>query len=180
MRDRSGRLVAVAAAAATISLSVLVSTAAPAAAAGESHPFPTHVTYKVGVTPSASQSTKDAKVEAAYDAWKNTYLIHGCASTEYYVSTKGDGDATNNGPVSEGQGYGMNIVPLMAGYDPNAKAEFDGLWKVVQDHRDSQGMMEWTEQEVRKMKEKVKRRRRRPWRRLAPALRPSQRTKVRA
>ena len=29
----------------------------------------------------------------------------------------------------------MNIVPLMAGYDANAQAEFDGLWHVVSTHR---------------------------------------------
>ena len=93
--------------------------------------------------PSASQSARDTAVEHAYDAWKSTYLVHGCASNEYYVSTKGDGDATNNGPVSEGQGYGMNIVPLMAGYDANAQTEFNGLWQLVKDHEDQYGLMQW-------------------------------------
>jgi endo-1,4-beta-D-glucanase Y len=122
-----------------------VAAVAPAASAASapSHPFPIHVTYQVGVMPSASQSSRDAAVEKAYDSWKSTYLIHGCASNEYYVSTKGDGDATNNGPVSEGQGYGMNIVPLMAGYDASAQTEFNGLWQLVQDHEDQYGLMEW-------------------------------------
>lgn len=114
-----------------------------ALAATAAHPFPTHVTYKVGVMPSASQSTRDAAVENAYNAWKSTYLVHGCASNEYYVSTKGDADAPNNGTVSEAQGYGMNIVPLMAGYDANAQTEFDGLWQLVKDHKDQYGLMEW-------------------------------------
>ncbi|HJP79369.1 MAG TPA: glycosyl hydrolase family 8 [Pseudonocardiaceae bacterium] len=124
---------------------VAIGVAAPAAsaAAAPSHPFPAHVTYQVGVMPSASQSTRDTAVEQAYDSWKSTYLVHGCASNEYYVSTKGDGDATNNGPVSEGQGYGMNIVPLMAGYDANAQTEFNGLWQLVQDHEDQYGLMQW-------------------------------------
>jgi endo-1,4-beta-D-glucanase Y len=139
MRDRSGRLVAVAAAAATISLSVLVSTATPAAAAGESHPFPTHVTYKTGVLPSASAADRDAAVKKQYDSWKKAYLRSACGGYLVYAT----GDAPNKGTVSEAQGYGMNIVPLMAGYDAGAKAEFDGLWKVVQAHRDSQGMMMW-------------------------------------
>lgn len=30
--------------------------------------------------------------------------------------------------VSEGQGFGMVIVALMAGHDPNAQTLFDGLW----------------------------------------------------
>ena len=139
MRDRSGRLAAVAAAAATISLSVLVSTATPAAAAGESHPFPTHVTYKTGVMPSASAADRDAAVKKQYDSWKKAYLRSACGGYLVYATD----DAPNKGTVSEAQGYGMNIVPLMAGYDTGAKAEFDGLWKVVQDHRDSKGMMQW-------------------------------------
>ena len=114
-----------------------------AAATGPQHAFPTHVTYQVGVLPSASQSARDAAVEKEYDSWKSNYLVHGCASNEYYVSTKGDGDARNNGPVSEGQGYGMNIVPLMAGYDTDAQTEFNGLWQLVKDHEDQYGMMQW-------------------------------------
>ncbi|MEY9946164.1 glycosyl hydrolase family 8 [Kitasatospora sp. GAS1066B] len=127
-----------------IGLSLTALAAAPAqAAATPTHPFPTHVTYQVGVLPSASQAARDAAVEKQYSAWKSTYLVHGCASNEYYVSTKGDGDATNNGPVSEGQGYGMNIVPLMAGYDAGAQAEFNGLWQLVKDHEDQYGLMQW-------------------------------------
>ncbi|MCX4745639.1 glycosyl hydrolase family 8 [Kitasatospora sp. NBC_01287] len=117
-------------------------TTTPAATA-PAHPFPTHTTYQVGVMPSAPQATRDAAVEKEYDSWKATYLVHGCASNEYYVSTKGDGDATNNGPVSEGQGYGMNIVPLMAGYDASAQSEFNGLWQLVKDHEDQYGLMQW-------------------------------------
>ncbi|MFI0719437.1 glycosyl hydrolase family 8 [Streptomyces sp. NPDC021224] len=133
---------AVATACTVLGLAVAGSSDARAATA-PANPFPTHVTYKVGVSPSASRSARDAAVEKQYDAWKSTYLVHGCASNEYYVSTKGDGDAPHNGPVSEGQGYGMNIVPLMAGYDPDAKAEFDGLWQLVKDHKDQYGLMQW-------------------------------------
>ncbi len=138
---RRGLAASVAAATAALSLTVIAPSASYAA--GPTHPFPTHVAYKVGVMPSASQSARDTAVEHAYDAWKSTYLVHGCASNEYYVSTKGDGDATNNGPVSEGQGYGMNIVPLMAGYDASAQTEFNGLWQLVKDHEDQYGLMQW-------------------------------------
>jgi endo-1,4-beta-D-glucanase Y len=140
---------AAATAASLVSLSVSgglaqASPAAPQApAATTAHPFPTHVTYKVGVMPSASASARDAAVEKEYDSWKSNYLVKGCASNEYYISTKGDGDAKNNGPVSEGQGYGMNIVPLMAGYDASAQTEFNGLWQLVKDHEDSNGLMQW-------------------------------------
>ena len=144
MASRTVRTLSVGVAVSLATLGLTAIAAAPAPAATTvNHPFPTHVTYQVGVMPSASQSTRDAAVETAYNSWKSTYLIHGCASNEYYVSTKGDNDARNNGPVSEGQGYGMNIVPLMAGFDPNAQTEFNGLWQLVQDHEDQFGMMQW-------------------------------------
>jgi hypothetical protein len=37
----------------------------------------------------------------------------------------------------------MNIVPLMAGYDASAQTEFNGLWQLVKDHKDSSGLMAW-------------------------------------
>ncbi len=138
------RFAAALVAAGCVTAGLVVGTGGDAGAATTpAHPFPAHVTYKVGVMPSASQSTRDAAVKKAYDAWKSTYLVKGCASNEYYVSTKGDDDAPNNGTVSEAQGYGMNIVPLMAGYDADAKTEFDGLWQLVKDHKDGDGLMQW-------------------------------------
>ncbi|NUP50984.1 MAG: glycoside hydrolase [Catenulispora sp.] len=143
MKRSAKRVLSLATGVGTIAGCMALLTTPPAQAAGPAHAFPSHQTYKVGVMPSASQSTRDAAVEKQYDSWKANYLVHGCASNEYYVSTKGDGDATNNGPVSEGQGYGMNIVPLMAGYDANAQTEFNGLWQLVKDHEDQYGMMQW-------------------------------------
>jgi endo-1,4-beta-D-glucanase Y len=138
----STKLVLAAASAAGIAATALV-VASPASAAALNRPFPQHVKYQAGVLPSASAATRDAAVTREYDSWKATYLVKACASGEMYISTKGDGDAPNNGPVSEGQGYGMNIVPLMAGYDASAKTEFDALWLFVKNHRDAHGMMQW-------------------------------------
>lgn len=144
LRSPARKMVATVAAAGCICLGLAVTGGASASAATTpAKPFPTHVTYKVGVLPSASQSSRDAAVEKQYDSWKKTYLVKGCASNEYYVSTKGDDDAPNNGTVSEAQGYGMNIVPLMAGYDSSAQTEFNGLWQLVKDHKDADGLMEW-------------------------------------
>ncbi|OLE22218.1 MAG: glycoside hydrolase [Catenulispora sp. 13_1_20CM_3_70_7] len=143
MQRRSKRVLSLATGISTLAGCVALLATQPAQAAGPVHAFPSHQTYKVGVMPSASQSARDAAVKKQYDSWKATYLVHGCATNEYYVSTKGDGDATNNGPVSEGQGYGMNIVPLMAGYDGNAQTEFNGLWQLVKDHEDQYGLMRW-------------------------------------
>ncbi|MEV0402330.1 glycosyl hydrolase family 8 [Actinoallomurus sp. NPDC050550] len=150
MSHRRGRSTALATAVAVVSLPLVAVTgqagAAPAAmarqagaAATPAHPFPTHVTYKTGVMPSASQSARDAAVTKQYGSWKSKYLRAACGGYLVYAT----GDAPNKGTVSEAQGYGMNIVPLMAGYDADAKTEFDGLWHVVSTHRDSQGMMEW-------------------------------------
>jgi len=145
VKRRSQRVLSLATGISTLAgcVALAVAQTAPVQAAGPNFAFPQHQTYKVGVMPSASQATRDAAVEKQYNSWKSTYLVHGCASNEYYVSTKGDGDATNNGPVSEGQGYGMNIVPLMAGYDAGAQTEFNGLWQLVKDHEDQYGMMQW-------------------------------------
>jgi hypothetical protein len=144
VRGTVRKLVAVAAAAGCLSLGVVAAGGGSASAATTpAKPFPAHVTYKVGVMPSASAATRDAAVEKQYDAWKKAYLVKGCASNEYYVSTKGDDDAPNNGTVSEAQGYGMNIVPLMAGYDASAQTEFNGLWQPAKAHEDADGLMQW-------------------------------------
>ncbi|MFC9329212.1 glycosyl hydrolase family 8 [Kitasatospora sp. NPDC057015] len=116
---------------------------ANAAATPTARPFPQHTAYKVGVMPSVPQADRDAAVERQYDSWKATYLHAGCSSGESYISSKGDNDAPNGGPVSEGQGYGMNIVPLMAGYDPAAQTEFNALWSFVKSHEDQYGLMQW-------------------------------------
>jgi endo-1,4-beta-D-glucanase Y len=140
MLGRRSRLALAAAAAGALALSAAAASGSPAGAvASTNRPFPHHVTYQLGVMPSASQSTRDGAVRKQYDSWKSHYLRAACGGYLVYAT----GDAPNKGTVSEAQGYGMNIVPLMAGYDADAKAEFDGLWKVVRDHRDAKGMMQW-------------------------------------
>ncbi|WP_291053381.1 glycosyl hydrolase family 8 [Herbiconiux sp.] len=101
--------------------------AAPARPFG-SHPepFPVGAARAPGGTAAADQATA-----AAYDAWKAAYLKAGCGTGRYYVDAS---SATNSLVVSEGQGYGMVVTALMAGYDPNARTAFDGLYRYVQDH----------------------------------------------
>jgi endo-1,4-beta-D-glucanase Y len=88
-------------------------------------PFPHHTSYAgTYIKPSNyTQDELDRQTEAFYDAWKKKYLKVGCKPDQYYVWFE-DG---NTMTVSEGMGYGMVIVPLMAGYDPDAKKYFDGL-----------------------------------------------------
>ena len=49
--------------------------------------------------------------------------------------------------VSEGQGYGMVIVALMAGYDPSAKAIYDNLYRYYKSYPDkrSKYLMAWAQ-----------------------------------
>jgi endo-1,4-beta-D-glucanase Y len=71
----------------------------------------------------------DSAVSAFYDRWKTAYLRQACGG--YYVFTGGGtGAEPGTVEVSEGHGYGMAIVPYMAGYDPNAQKIFDGLYTV--------------------------------------------------
>ncbi|WP_020664858.1 glycosyl hydrolase family 8 [Amycolatopsis benzoatilytica] len=126
-------------AAASVALTAALAGAGTASAAAPAHPFPAHVTYQTGVLPSASASERDAAVKKQYDSWKTKFLRKACGGT-FVVAAE---DTHNNGMVSEGQGYGMNIVPLMAGYDPDAKAIFDDMWKFVQAHTDGKGLLQW-------------------------------------
>lgn len=102
------------------------------------YPFPHHVTYTSGtIKPSGfTQAQLDAHVSAYYDAWKQKYLLSSCGNGTYFVldNDLGGGTTKNDDCVSEGQGYGMVIVPLMAGHDPDAKTIFDGLYKFFKQH----------------------------------------------
>jgi len=93
-------------------------------------PFPQHIRYASGtIYPSSfSQAEQDQHVRDFYDYWKSRYLVSAGTNQEgktlYRVAVGHGSDVT----VSEGQGYGMVIVALMAGHDPEARHLFDGLW----------------------------------------------------
>jgi endo-1,4-beta-D-glucanase Y len=106
-----------------------------ATAASITRPFGSHlVPYTAGSILPSDQASRDAATTAFYDHWKSTFLQQGCGTGRYFVNTHAD---TKGRVVSEGQGYGMEIVPLMAGYDPDARVEFDGLYRYVKDHPSS-------------------------------------------
>jgi len=95
------------------------------------YPFPQHTEYYTHIKPGQfSQDQLDDKVRSYYDAWKAKYLINGCENNQYYVFF----DSGNTNTVSEAMGYGMMIVPLMAGYDDEAKTIFDGLYRSYKAH----------------------------------------------
>lgn len=102
-------------------------------------PFPQHVVYAPNsILPShRTQEQLDEDVRVFYDYWKSQYLIEDETSADGFLMYRvafGKSDEARGTTVSEGQGYGMLIVPIMAGYDADAQIIFDGLWEFVRDH----------------------------------------------
>lgn len=94
-------------------------------------PFPQHTEYSNHIKPSQySQDELDQQVKTFYDGWKDKYLKQGCEDDQYHVYFASGNTVT----VSEAMGYGMLIVPLMAGYDENARTYFDGLYRYFRAH----------------------------------------------
>jgi endoglucanase len=116
-----------------------------ALAAAPSRPFGSHpVAYVAGSVLPSTQSARDTATASFYDQWKARFITPGCGSGEFVVNTQGD---TSGMVVSEGQGYGMEIVPLMAGHDSNAQAVFDGLYRYFRAHPSihSPDLMSWNQ-----------------------------------
>ena len=95
------------------------------------YPFASRIDpYVAGILPTnASAADMDAVIRRCYDGWKSRSIAD--------VPTVPGGKAVRFGnsgsflTVSEGMGYGMLIVVLMAGHDPQARATFDGLLATV-------------------------------------------------
>jgi endo-1,4-beta-D-glucanase Y len=102
--------------------------------AAELYPFGSHpMPYAVGIIrPNhVSQATLDQRVRDFYDAWKARFLRQTCGAGRWVVQT--DTDAANL-TVSEGHGYGMMLMALMAGHEPNARQIFDGMFEYFRAH----------------------------------------------
>ncbi|MBI2330830.1 MAG: beta-glucanase [Chloroflexi bacterium] len=103
-------------------------------------PFPQHVTYAPNsILPNhRTREQLDDDVRAYYDYWKANYVAEAGTNTDGFTMYRvvlGKDEPTRSTTVSEGQGYGMVIVPIMAGYDPDAQTIFDGMWAFVDEHR---------------------------------------------
>jgi endo-1,4-beta-D-glucanase Y len=99
-------------------------------------PFPQHVTYAPdSILPNhRTRDQLDNDVRAYYDHWKATYVAEAGTNADgvmMYRVVFGKDEPARSTTVSEGQGYGMMIVPIMAGYDPEAQTIFDGMWAFV-------------------------------------------------
>ena len=138
-----------------VALIIAVSSAAGLMPAGgedavsPKRPFPQHVSYCRGsIKPgSATREQLDSSTIAFYNLWRAKYLVKGFRENERYVSVAGPrGPAGRNAIcVSEGQGYGMLITALMAGYDPEAREYFDALFRFYRSHpsRINPRLMAW-------------------------------------
>ncbi len=101
--------------------------------------FPSHTVYP-GVAlhvSSFTQAQQDGDVRAAYDDWKKHYLVDLKTVPDQQRIAFGKKEPNRAKTVSEGQGYGMVITAIMAGYDPQAQGIFDGLWNFCRAHPSS-------------------------------------------
>lgn len=119
-------------------LAILVCGPLALAAQDPLKPFPQHVAYPpASIQPSiVTQSQMDQAVADFYDAWKDRYLVQGCEPGHYYLfyNYEGGNEPSDAITVSEAHGYGMILSAFMAGYDPDAKAIFDGFHRYFRAH----------------------------------------------
>jgi endoglucanase len=109
-------------------------------------PFPQHQKYFPGtVKPNhITQGQLDNTVKTFYTQWKTRFIKHTPGKTEDFVWFE---NKDKKQCVSEGQGYGMTIVALMAGYDAGAKVTYDNLLRYVKAHPSgkSKHLMAWAQ-----------------------------------
>ncbi|TIX90498.1 glycosyl hydrolase family 8 [Rhizobium sp. P44RR-XXIV] len=107
-----------------------------------------------GIRPTGfTQRQLDESLVDFYGKWRSVYLVQGCGSGRYYVGVTADGKSVGGGAakssitVSEAHGYGMLISVLMADFDPNAHAVFDGMVRYFHDHpaKSGPGLMAWNQ-----------------------------------
>ena len=113
-------------------------------------PYPQHVTYQQASAVTAfTQAEMDTHVSEFYDIWKRDYLVEvgidNSGGSLYRVAFGRQGSSDRDVTVSEGQGYGMLITVMMAGYNPQARDQFDGLWRFSKFHRSEidNALMAW-------------------------------------
>jgi len=109
------------------------------------HPFPQSIKYPYGIKPSnLSQNDMNNAVVQLYNAWKANYLTNDFADWEGHTLWRVKSSVKfKDDTVSEAQGYGMLITTLMAGYDPDAKKIFNGLFFFFKKYKNSHNLMKW-------------------------------------
>jgi endo-1,4-beta-D-glucanase Y len=125
---------------------LLLLTSVAAVAQQPAKPFPQHTRYFTGVVKPIhiSQSQLDNTVRSFYNQWKSRFIKKVSGKAQSYVGFEGKGGKQC---VSEGQGYGMIIMGLMAGHDPAAKTTYDNLFRYARAHpsANSKHLMAWAQ-----------------------------------
>jgi hypothetical protein len=113
----------------TTTTSTTTTTIPSSSNSGSGYPFGSRkVPYVAGIkVTNTTAAAQDQAIKSLYDYWKSNILVAGCNG--YYPKFN-----QNYTAVSEGVGYGMLITVVMAGYDPNAKTYFDGLFRFARNH----------------------------------------------
>lgn len=110
-------------------------------------PFPQHVKYFAGtILPDhVTRQQLDDSTRKFYSLWKERYVNDDAGKDQNYIWV--EGSVGNKICVSEGQGYGMIIVALMAGYDSSAQKTFDNLFHYFKAHPSSKSfyLMAWAQ-----------------------------------
>jgi hypothetical protein len=108
-------------------------------------PFPHHtpaIATRLGTAP-----ISDQQVVAFYENYKDKkkYFRKDKGGRFFINNDETDGDQKENLTTSEANGYGMIIEALMAGHDPDAHVQFDGLYAFAMHHpsKKSALLMRW-------------------------------------
>jgi len=113
--------------------------------------FPQNKAYFNGCILPSTKTRKELNTATTefYTVWKKAYLCHDCADARQYYILNDEGNVKGKGKticVSEGQGYGMQIMVLMAGEEKEAQAIFDGMYRFARMHPSSVSkyLMSWS------------------------------------
>lgn len=134
-------------------LALIACSGPPSSGAIPRRPFASHPTaYTAGtIQPdNLSRAQLDQATADFFDAWKAKYFVRGCGQDRAYIfvgDSPGGGMDPQSITVSEGHGYGMIILALMAGHAPSAQADFDALFRYFKDHpaTSSPNLMAWNQ-----------------------------------
>ena len=98
------------------------------------YPFPQHYSYHNGtIKPNhLTQEKIDGQVLDFYKKWKKQYIHPATEANQAYVFFEEEGSKLQS--VSEGQGYGMIVMTIMAGADSDAQEIFNHLFNYVTAH----------------------------------------------
>ncbi len=110
-------------------------------------PFPQHVKYFKGtILPNhITQQQLDDSTRRFYTSWKERYINDDAGKDQNYIWV--EGSVGHKVCVSEGQGYGMIIVAMMAGFDTTAQLIYDKLFNYFKAHPSSKNthLMAWAQ-----------------------------------